>query len=367
MKTLDSYILRQVIATFVFGVLAICVIFVVVHLLENLDSFLDKKLPLVIILRFYVNFLPEIIKLITPVAMLLAALFTVGRLSNTNEIIAMKSGGMSVYRIMIPVVLFGVALSIGQVWFNGWVVPKANGVKAEIERRFMQKGRIETSLYNVYLRDAPTRNVMIRFYDDITKIGNFISIEEYSSEESPRLLSRIDAQTFTFDTISNAWKLMQAMEHRFGKTPAGTDTMTARVVNEYLAHLSIKPRELFQLQRGTDELTFEELREYITLSQRGGKDVRQQMIDYYGQYALPFANAIVTLFGIVPLAAAGTRKRGLAMELASAMIIAFLYMVFVKIGQSLALASPLPPMIGAWMANGVFLVIGLALALKLRS
>jgi lipopolysaccharide export system permease protein len=368
MKKLDGYMLRQITATFLFSIVGLCVIFVVVHLLENLDGFLDKKTPPRAIALFYMNYLPEIIKLITPVAMLLSSLFTIGRLSNTNEITAMKAGGMSVYRIMLPLLLFGVAVSGGQIYFNGWIVPKANQYKAEIERKFLQKGRLETSLYNIYLRDAPLRNVMIRFYDDVSKTGNYLSIEEYSSEQHPRLTRRVDAQTFRFDTVQSRWRLMQAMEHRFFTAPSGADTLTARVINDYPAELHIKPRELFQLQRGTEELTFPELREYINLSERGGKDVRQQRIEYYGQYALPFANFIVTLFGVLPLAAAaGQRKSGLALEIASAMIIAFLYMACVKIGQSLALASPLPPMIGAWLANGIFFIVGLVLALRMRT
>jgi lipopolysaccharide export system permease protein len=367
MKNLDFYVLRQIVTTFAFSIIGLCALFVIVHLFEQLDSFLDKKTPFPVIVLFYVNYLPEIIKLITPVAMLLAALFTIGRLSNTNEITAMKAGGMSVYRIMAPLLLFGVVMSGLQVYFNGWIVPKANQFKADVERKYLQKGRIETSLYNIYLRDTPTRNVMIRFYDDVTKVGNYLSIEEYSSESSPRLVRRVDATNFTFDTVRASWKLTQAMEHRFWKAPSGNDTLSAQAMNEYFAPLIIKPRELFQLQRGTDALTFPELREYISLSQRGGKDVRQQMIEYYGQYALPFANFIVTLFGVLPLAAVGQRKGGLALEITSALVIAFLYMACVKIGQTVALSSSLHPAVGAWVANGMFLMVGLALALRLRT
>jgi lipopolysaccharide export system permease protein len=76
----------------------------------------------------------------------------------------------------------------------------------------------------------------------------------------------------------------------------------------------------------------------------------------------------VTLFGVLPLAAAGgTRKGGLALEIASALVIAFVYMACVKIGQTVALSSPMPPMLGAWMANIIFAVVGFALVLRLRT
>jgi lipopolysaccharide export system permease protein len=113
MKKLDRYILRQLISTVLFSIIGLCVLFVVVHLLENLDGFLDRKTPPKLIALFYLNYLPEIIKLITPIAMLLSSLFTMGRFSQQNELTAMKAGGMSLYRIMLPVLLFGIVLWVG--------------------------------------------------------------------------------------------------------------------------------------------------------------------------------------------------------------------------------------------------------------
>jgi lipopolysaccharide export system permease protein len=375
MKRLDWYILRQLVSTLLFSVAGLCVLFVLVHLLEHLDGFIDRKTPFRVIALFYVNYLPEIVKLITPVGMLLAALFTIGRLSNTNEITAMKAGGMSVLRQITPMLLFGALMSAAQLYVNGWIVPKAIQAKADLERKFMQKGRVETSLYNVYLRDTPTRNVTIRFYDDLTKMGNALSLEEYSSELHPRITRRVDAITFTYDTVQNKWRLEQGIEHRFPNQTAaqqGTNSRAAPIatpLSNVLLDINAKPQELFRLQRNTDELTFPELRTYIDLSERGGKDVRQQRIEYFGQFSLPFANFIVTLFGVLPLAAAasGQRKGGLAFEIAAAMVIAFLYIAFIKIGQTVALASPLPPEFGAWLAHGVFFVVGVLLLLRLRS
>ena len=131
MKLIDRYILRQYIATLLFALTALCVIFLVVNLLENLDDFMDRNTPAGVIVQYYINFFPEIIKLLTPVAMLLASLFTVGKLANNNEITAMKSGGMSIYRMMIPLVTLSILVSIGQLYFNGWIVPVSNQKKAE--------------------------------------------------------------------------------------------------------------------------------------------------------------------------------------------------------------------------------------------
>ena len=73
MKKLDNYILKQFILTTVFGLITFMAIFLVIDLMENLDDFLDNNVTNEIIIQYYISFLPEIIKLMTPVAVLMAA------------------------------------------------------------------------------------------------------------------------------------------------------------------------------------------------------------------------------------------------------------------------------------------------------
>lgn len=360
MKLLDRYILRQYIATLLFALTALCVIFLVVNLLENLDDFMDRNTPTGVIVQYYLNFFPEIIKLLTPVAMLLASLFTVGKLANNNEITAMKSGGMSVYRMMIPLVALSILVSLGQLYFNGWVVPVSNQKKAEIERKYLDRGRQIGSLYNLHFRDTPTRNALLQSYDDATKSGTRIAIEEYSSETTPRIVRRIDAPIFRWDSLSGKWMVFDGLVHEF----EGEQIIT-RSLDSTAVVLQTTPADIIQLQRTTSELTFDELRDYIQLSSRGGNDVRQEMVDYYGQYALPFANFIVVLFG-VPFSS-GKRKSGLALEIGAAIFISFLYLAFTKIGQTIGIAAGMNPVLSAWLANGVFFTAGIVNLFRLKS
>ena len=93
LKILDRYLIRQFFQTILFGLLAFVFVFVIIDMMENLDDFIDQNVRGPIILQYYIVFIPEIIRLMLPVAVLLAALFTVGKLSNLNELTAMKSSG----------------------------------------------------------------------------------------------------------------------------------------------------------------------------------------------------------------------------------------------------------------------------------
>ncbi|MBX3045342.1 MAG: LptF/LptG family permease [Candidatus Kapabacteria bacterium] len=360
MNLIDRYIAKQFIFTFVFGIIALCTIFVVVNLLENLDNFLDQKATTIVIIKYYIYYLPEIIKLLTPISTLIATLFTVGRLSTLNEITAMKSGGMSLYRLMLPLLLMAVMLSFLQLYFNGWVVPVANEYKKQIEQKYLSKSNLGNSIYNLYLRDTPTRNIIMQYYDSQMMQGNRVSIEDFSSEESPRLISRIEANTVTWDTVSHKWigaKIIKRDYNESGLTTVSIDTAEIPI--------RLRHRDIEQLRRDPKEMNFDDLWNYIRILKMGGKDVRKQLIEYYGGWAFPFANLIVILFG-VPFASV-RRKGGIAIQIGAAMVISFAYMIFTEVSKTIAYAYSLDPILSGWIANLIFLVAGLITIFKTKT
>jgi lipopolysaccharide export system permease protein len=360
MNLIDRYILRQFVSTLLFALLALCAIFLVVNLMENLDDFLDNNTPADVIIRYYLYFYPEILKLIVPISMLLTSLFSIGRMTGLNEITAMKTGGMSLYRLMAPLLIFATLVSVGQVYFSGWIAPKANKSKIAIERQYLNKGGSDGPLYNLYLRDTPLRNVILQYYDGERRIGGGVAIEEYSSEMSPRLLKRIDAQEIRWDSVQNKWKVLKGMARDY------TDSAIAvRGFDTTDAPLQITHAQIVQLQKQPTELNFDELRDYINTLQQGGKDVRRQRIDYYGQYALPFASLIVVMFGVA--FASVKKKSGLAVEIATAMVVCFAYLAFTKVSQTIGYSMNLDPMIVGWSANILFFVAGIINLIRSRT
>jgi len=112
MKLIDRYIVRQFLSTAAFSLVAVLVVFLVIDSMEKLDDFIDRQASLGIILLYYFYFVPEIIKLIIPVAMLLASLFVTARLSTQSEWTALKSSGVSLYRLMVPFLAVAFLISL---------------------------------------------------------------------------------------------------------------------------------------------------------------------------------------------------------------------------------------------------------------
>ncbi len=359
MNIIDRYIVKQFISTLFFALIALCIIFLIVNLMENLEEFLREKLEFGIIAKYYLSLFPEILKILTPIAMLLAVLFTFGKLSNVNEITAMKTGGLSLYRMMIPMVLLSLLISGGQLVFNGWVVPEANRTKLEIEKVYLKKSGKASSIYDLYLKDTPLKNIIMSYYNPERKEGSTVAIEEFSSRMHPRLSRRIEAQKMRWDSTGK-WKLLNGITRVFYD-----DSISVEVFDTTFITLNTQHYQIEKLKKDPEEMTLPEYEEYIELLKRGGKDVTKHVIDYHGMIAFPFANFIVVLFG-VPFASV-KKKGGIAIQIAAAMIIAFAYLIFTEIGKTIGYTMELEPILSAWMSNIIFLVLGIIVVFRART
>lgn len=338
------YAARRFVATFLFTLVAMCLLFVIIDLFEHLDVFLKRGVSLMDAVWYYLVFLPYMIKLLIPVSSLLAALFSVGRLAASNEITAMRAAGMGFNRLLLPFMILAVLISVFQLWFDGWVVPRANTAKLEVERVALKQSGT-TALTDLRFRDHSTRNVSIGYVNEQEHAAYSVVIEEFGSATSPRLKWKLEIAKMTW--VGNRWVADSARKRTF-------DTSGQTV--EWLYHptipFSIRHEQIRKLQLSPDELTFDEIPDYIATQRSGGKDTRRQEIEYYAGWSFPFANMIV-VFIAVPFAAI-RRKGGVAINIAAAMIIAFAYIISLEVIKAVGAATTESPLTIGWLANILF-------------
>jgi lipopolysaccharide export system permease protein len=359
MKILDKYLIRQFIQTIMFGLLAFTMIFIVVDAMENLDDFIDQDLPAYEILHYYFVFAPEIIKLITPVAVLFAALFTAGKASNLSELTAMRASGMSMYRFMTPFIITTIIISVLSLYFGGYVVPMANKTKVHIEQVYLKKG-IRFSQSNIYFQDSKTRIVSIGFFDNVTNTANRVSIQEFNNANLTEMTSRIDVARLKYDSLTNAWMAVRGVARSFnegGQTATYLDSLKIDYIN-------FKPIDITKKQRKTQEMNLDELDELILSQERTGNDPTSTLIEYHSRYAFAFTSLIIVLFGL-PISA-NKRKGGLAVQIGISILLTFIYLVFMKISQAFGKNGALDPLLTAWFANIFFSIAAIIAIIKLR-
>ncbi len=371
MRLLDRYLAQKFLFTLCFPIVAFISIFIVIDLVERLSDYIDRDVPGLIIASYYFYFTPYIIVLMFPIAMLLAALFSIGQLSKYNELTAMKASGVSLYRILAPIYLIAFALSLGLMLFAEKVVPVANQRKAEIKDQHMDRlpQNLPARLSNIYLQDhaqnasatpeAPTqsrsRRVFIGFYNAEAKTAEKVSIQDY---KGVFITHRVDANTLRWR--ENAWHAAHGYERTFsngGEVAAKFDTLP-------LPNLFFTPEVLNKVQKDPEEMSYGELQQFIKEVANNGGNPERWLVDLYLKISFPFANFIIVLFG-APLAVGRLRSSG-AVGVALTLVIAFLYFGTVKTGQTLAQSGSLSPLLGAWMGNTIFFVAGLFVLLRAR-
>lgn len=368
MKILDRYIIRQFLATFLFGLLTFLLIFLVIDMMEKLDDFMDANAPIQVIGLYYLAFTPEIIKLMTPVAMLLGALFVVGRLSNQNELPAMKSSGLSLYRFLLPFVAVALLVGLLSIYFNGWVVPYANQQKTAIERTHLHRSQSTSSTLPLFFQDGRTRLISINYYESESRTGHRVSVEEFADTNLTVMRRRYDARqmewrgggTGTGDSAHGGWELVNGSMREFD----GEGHRIAAFERLALGKLSISPTDIEKKQRKPDEMNYPDLKEFIKNQQRAGQDVSRWLVDLHNKIAFPFASVIVVLFG-VPFASI-KRRGGLAIDFGVCVAVTFIYLAFMKTSQVFGYNGDINPLLTAWLANIIFFVLAIVNLLRVQ-
>jgi len=358
MTLLDRYIVRQFLQTILFALLAVLVIFIVIDAMEKLDNFIDKQATWPVIAQYYVFFIPEIIKLISPVSVLLASLFVTARLSTQNELAAMKSGGVSLYRIMVPYVSVALLISAASVYFNGWIVPLANKQKFTLERVYLQKDIINASGSNIFVQDSPTRIIALGYFDDTRDFASRISIQDFDNLDRTILTGRVDALSMSWDTTARQWILRDGIRRTF---EGPSETLTT-FVEQSAGNLNFTPADLRKKAQKPDEMDYYTLKEFIEGQKRAGQDVARWEVDHYSKISFPFASVIVVLFG-VPFASV-KRRGGVGVQLGISLLVSFVYLIFMKVSQVFGYNGDIHPLLTAWLANLVFLAGALWVILR---
>ena len=359
-KLIDRYIIRQFVVITLFSLLAVLIVFVIIDAMEKLDDFIDKQAGWPVIFQYYLYFIPEIIKLIMPVAMLLASLFVTARMSTQSELTALKSGGVSLYRLMAPYVAVALLVSIGSVYFNGWIVPLANKKKFTIERVYLRKDVINASGSNIFVQDSPTRILQLGYFDDTRNVATRVSIQDFSSVDPTVMIERIDAASMSWDTTSRRWILHNGIQRWFDQLKERLERFDTRTSES----LHFDPEDLVKKQEKPDEMDYYSMKEFIADQQRAGQDVARWQVDFYSKISFPFASVIVVLFG-VPFSSI-RRRGGVGVQLGISLLICFIYLIIMKVSEVFGYNGDIPPLLTAWIANIFFFAGAMVVILKVQ-
>jgi lipopolysaccharide export system permease protein len=360
MTLLDRYLVKKFFVNFILATAAFVVIFLVVDLIENIDDFLNKGATLYVTALYYLYYIPYIISLTLPVCLLLACLFSLGNMSQHNEIMAQKSAGISLYRLFIPLFIIGLLMSAVAGLLNESIVPWCNKNRLDLKSanydlaKAAESQKKKKTENNLTIQDK-NRIVTISTYISKTKTGRNISILNFNDAV---LVHRFDARELVW--LDEKWVLVDVTEMIFndsGDTFLEHDTLKT-------IELNFEPDDLGELETQPEEMRYSELQAFVKQREEIGGDVRKWVVELYLKISYPFASFIIILFG-APIAAQ-KRRSGTAVGIGISLMVCFIYFILIRTGQVMGHQGDLPPWLAAWIGNIVFGTAGILGLIKTR-
>ena len=357
MSLISRYILKQYFAAMAVSLMAFVGIFYVVDLIQQLDKFIDREVTALLIAEYYLNFMPYIIVLTIPVSMLLACLFTFGQLAKYGELTAMKASGLSLYRLIRPMVLSSVCVSLGIFAAGEWIVPEANQRRADINNNDVDKQfKASRSIRNnVLYRGQDGRQYLLRLYNGLSQQATNVFIVEFREGS---IVQTIHADEMQW--TAGVWVLSRGTLRRF--EPRGTLVGFRDFERLPRPEWKERPEDFQKEQKKPEAMNYGELQQYIRNVRRGGGDVQGYLVDLNLKIAFPCANIIIVMFGAA--LASHVKKSGAALGFAMSIGICFTYWGMLRISQAFGHAGSLSPDLAAWGPNLLFGAVALGLILR---
>lgn len=356
-RILDRYIFREVFVTFLFGICAFSAVFIGSGTLFRIAQYItDYGASLEAVAKIFVLGLPGVIIWTFPMSMLLAVLLTIGKMSSSSEITAMKSCGIGFYRIAAPALILGAMVSAGAIAFNEYVVPWANTAYSNVLYYEIEHNTQPRSQEHIIIKDIQEgwihQLIYARMYDAEHEIMRSVTMQDYSADGQ---IDHVETAEYA-KWDGKTWTLYNGTI--YDVTDDGEREHVMRF-NMQVLPINTTPTQIVREQKKPEELTMKELREQIKIMRTQFVDTNKLEVELYQRITVPMASLIFALVG-VPLGLQPTRNSS-SMGFAMSVIIIFFYYAFMTMGNAVARGGILNPLLAVWMPNIIGLIAGVVL------
>lgn len=350
MRIHDKYVLGDFWRNLAIGLLAFTIIYVTVDVTDQINIYIDNHAQPADVILYYAYKIPWILVLIMPVSVLLATVFSLGRLSKQNELTAFISSGTSLARVASPIIVSALLVSLIVMAFGEFIIPDANRKSLGI-KHVRIKGEKEEgdSRYrsNVHYQGEHGRTYYAESYDVMLKAFTNPIVYEY---QGGTLRRRTDAKKAFWDGAE--WMFVNGAVREFleqGEKVAPFAKLAMRDLPE-------RPEDFAREEIAPEEMNSRQLTAYIDKLARSGGPVDKYRVDLYFKFSFPFTSFIFAMIGAALSSA--KRKPSMATGFGLTLFISFTYYGVMRIGLGLGHSGAIDSLFGAWMGNIIFVVIG---------
>lgn len=360
-KTASLYIIKEILPVFFIALMTFTVILLMDKILKLIELIVTRGVNLSQILMLLLFISPSFLIFTIPMAFLLAALLSFGRLSGDSEITAFKASGMSLYQLYLPVLLLSIGAYLLTTFLVIYGLPWGNrGFKATLYVMAQTKADIEIKerVFNdvfdgfvVYVNKVPIQGKKmegILIYDerDKEKVNTIFASEGFlvNLPKSQEVILRlINGDIHRYEPRTNLYQRMQFDTYDLRLELAKTFAAIGKKLKEH-------------------EMSIDDIKEKMEAKRVLGQDITPQEVELHKRYAIPFACLVFGLLG-VPLGIQ-PRRSGRSYGFVLSLLILLSYYISLTASEILALRKMIPPILSGWTPNLLFGALGIFLLIK---
>ncbi|HXW77787.1 MAG TPA: LptF/LptG family permease [Candidatus Eremiobacteraceae bacterium] len=352
MKILDRYMVKELGGPFLFGLAAFTLLFVAGNLLNIARLVSEEHASIWAATQYFVYTLPATLVLTFPMSMLLAVLLAMSRISGDSELVAIRAGGVSLYRVAAPLVVLGLLASIVSFLFQEYVVPYASAKADDILRTEIQSGGGAALANEVVTSNLPNGDQQVTFAQGFDQRTNELQTTTLEVFHGATLISMLVAPGATF--TGEQWEFHDAV--LYGLQPQCCKISTYPMLE---IDIGADPSQLVEQTKSPEDMSRAEIASLLRSGVRSTDKSRAALLQvtFDSKLARPFAALVFTMLamplGIRPQRSSSGAGFGISI------LIVFAFYVASTICLAVGRTFPSLSLVMAWLPNVVFLGAGL--------
>ena len=352
-RILDKYLLKELAGPFFFGIAAFSSIFIGTNVLFRIAKYIAQYgAPVLAVVKLFLASLPEIIHYTLPMSMLLASLLAFGKHSASREIVAMRAGGISFARLMLPVIFVALIVTAVAFALGEYVVPASRLAYQSILRNEIEREAKPASEQHVVIkvvsRGELNQLIYARRFDEASGRMEEIVVQDFEKGE----LARMEMADYAI-YVEGRWTLYNGQINELN-----SDGQISRVITFDKQQLPMlnPPKQLAANQKKPENMSIGELRQQIGVLKKQFEMTSRLKLELYQRYALPFSVLMCALIGS-PLGLQPQRSSS-SMGFGLSVVIVLIYYVFLSVCTTLGQSGKIPPLLAAWIPNLIGFSVG---------
>ena len=355
MRLLDRYVIGNFLQVYFYCIAGFISIWLIFDVSDNISSFIDNHIGLALVARYYGTQIPQVFIILLPVSLLLSLLFALGRMSRANEIVSMLTAGVSLPRVLLPLIGMGLLTVAASMALNYSLAPHAElARKTFISEAQSRPGR--TIQGQIFRNRTDLRTWFVQNF--LQRSNTFNNVQVLQQDTNDNIVTNYVAARAVYRPETKTWELENARVVHYDQSGNIVDEQFFPSLK--IEHWSETPFRLGSANERAEFLSLPELHEYLHFN-----------ADFPATLLAPFRTHLQyrlalpwTCFVVVCIAAPlgiGYSRRGVLSSVAAAVFLVFSMNFLVHLFLALGEGYRVPAWIAAWTPNILFMAIGLYL------